>query len=83
MLWFAYIWIFSYNGDQYYGYGIDRPNLKGLESRFEVALGPQGPTEAECNANADAYRRWFAAKNRLNTYTRIKYNCVPMEVAKF
>ena len=79
IFYFAYILIYSYNGDQFYGYGATNPKA---ESRYEIALGPQGPTEAECNANADAYRKWFAAKNKLNTYTRIKFNCIPMELSK-
>lgn len=79
IIYFAYILIFSYNGDQFYGYGSTQPNLKGLESRYEVALGPQG-SKAECDANADAYRKTLAVKEKLNTYTRIKWDCRPMDV---
>jgi hypothetical protein len=81
VLYFAFILIFSYNGDQYYGYGSTNPNLKGLESRYEIALGPQGPTKAECDANADKYRKWYAADKKLNTYTRIKFDCIALPVA--
>lgn len=80
-LYFAYILIFSYNGDQYYGYGSANSNLKGLESRYEIALGPQGSTKAECDANVDAYRRWYAEEKKLNTFTRIKFDCIPLSLS--
>lgn len=80
-LYFAFILIFSYNGDQFYGYGSTQPNLKGLESRYEIALGPQGSTKAECDDKANKYRIALAAKEKLNTFTRIKFDCIPMELS--
>lgn len=81
VLYFAFILVFSYNGDQFYGYGSTNPGLKGLESRYEIALGPQGPTKAECEANADRYRKWYAAEKKLNTFTRIKFDCIPLTMS--
>lgn len=81
ILFFAFILAWSYNGDQFYGYGSTNPNLKGLETRYEIALGPQGPTKEECESNADRYRKWLAAEGKIKSYMQVKIQCLPMELA--
>lgn len=74
-LWFAYILAYSYKGDQFYGYG---PTTNGAESRILEAVGPEGLTLEKCNDYADKRRKAIAIDKRLNSYTQLKFDCVPL-----
>lgn len=53
--------------------------VPGAETRIYISLGPQGPTEAECSKNADAYRRVAAKDLGLNSYMQLKYRCIQIK----
>lgn len=75
ILYFAYILAWSFNGDQFYGYG---PTTKGAESRILEVVGPEGLTLEKCNEYADKRRRAIAADKKLNSYMQLKYQCLPL-----
>jgi hypothetical protein len=46
-----------------------------------MALGPQGPTKAECETNANEYRKWLAAEGTIKSYMQVKIECLPLELS--
>lgn len=80
-LFFAYILAYSYNGDQFYGYGSTNPGLKGLESRILEAVGPEGLTIEKCREYANARRKAIAIDKGLSSYMQLKFECVPLPLS--
>lgn len=81
LFWFAYILAYSYNGDQFYGYGTANPSLKGLESRILEAVGPEGLTLEKCQEYADKRRRAIAIEKKLSSYMQLKFECVALPLS--
>ena len=77
-LYFAYILAWSFNGDQFYGYG---PATKGAESRFIDVVGPEGLSLADCNEYANKRRKAIAVEKKLSSYMQLKFECVPLPLS--
>lgn len=76
MIWFAYLIAFSVGSNQF----ALNTNPKA-ETRILEALGPQGSTQAECVANADKSRKRFAEKAKLDSFMRIKFECIQLPLS--
>lgn len=75
-LYCAYILAFSFGGNQFAAEG-NPPIKAGVEIRILEVLGPQGTTQAECEAYANAQRQRAAKDLKLPDYRALKYVCVP------
>lgn len=75
-LWFAYLLAYSLGTNQFSASG-NNPNAPGVEVRILESLGPQGATQAECEAFANSQRQRAAATYRLPDPRILKYVCVP------
>lgn len=75
-LWFAYIIAYSIGSKQF-------TLPAGADAGILENLGPHGLDKAACMAYADSQRQRVADAYKLPDRRILKYDCAPVELAKF